>query len=215
MRGKKIVKFLVVDFFQKDNENVLEMFSVNDLSTIKSLTDLLYWSLTLKQFTTFQKLFLPKKKFVDFFQKHNENVVNCFGVSDQCKRSNKCDFIVDWSLKENISKTFSLCFWKNSTTSLRNVDNFSEKVDKRRKSYRIHLHQVDKEIKWMWFYVLLMIKRKHFYNILIVFLKNVDNFFRKKISQFVFSENVDNFILKCWKPSTTFLFSSSSSWHRD
>lgn len=69
--GEKKLKFRkeVVDFFQKDNENVLEMFSVNDLSTIKSLTDLLYWSLTLKQFTTFQKRFLPKKKFVDFFQK--------------------------------------------------------------------------------------------------------------------------------------------------
>lgn len=54
---------------------------------------------------------------------------------------------------------------------------FVEKVDKRQINC-IYLHQVDTKIQFMWFYGWLMIKRKHFENILIMFLQKLNNFFQ-------------------------------------
>lgn len=91
---KKQNKKKVVEFLQKHNENVLEIFSFNHQLNIKShLFDLLVLITYTETIHNISETFSPEKKFVDFSQKHDQNVVNCFG--DQYKRPNKCDFMVD------------------------------------------------------------------------------------------------------------------------
>lgn len=63
-------------------------------------------------------------------------------------------------------KTIGNFLQKRSTTFVEKLDN------------RCQIHQVDAEIQFMWFNGWLMIKRKHFENILIMFLQKLNNFFQ-------------------------------------